>query len=77
VAPCAEGVGYLFRYRDVSLAANGRYLNAPAQVDDPTHATRTLDRITTRKQIAPQRTESFNPVARGEIQIFRVLLANT
>jgi len=24
--PMLKGVGYLFRYRDVSLAANGRYL---------------------------------------------------
>jgi len=71
-----KGVSYLFRYRDVSLAANGRYLNALAQVDDPTDAIRTLDRITTRKQIAPKRTaKAFNPVARDEVQIFRALLA--
>jgi hypothetical protein len=50
-----KGMAYLFRYKDVSLAANGRYLNALAQVDDPTDAIRTLDRITTRKQIAPRR----------------------
>ena len=71
-----KGVAYLFRYKDVSLAANGRYLNALAQVDDPTDAIRTLDRITTRKQIAPMRTaNAFNPVARDEVQIFRALLA--
>jgi len=28
-----KGVAYLFRYKDVSLAANGRYLNALAQVE--------------------------------------------
>src|SRR3989475_8484596 len=71
-----KGVAYLFRYKDVSLAANGRYLNPLAQVDDPTDAIRTLDRITTRKQIAPKRTaKAFNPVARDEVQIFRALLA--
>lgn len=71
-----NGVAYLFRYKDVSLAANGRYLNAVAQVDDPTDAIRTLDRITTRKQITPKRTaKAFNPVARDEVQIFRDLLA--
>src|SRR2546426_3470053 len=71
-----KGVAYLFRYKDVSLAANGRYLNALAQVDDPTDAIRTLDRITTRKQIAPKRTaKAFNPVARDEVQIFRALRA--
>jgi hypothetical protein len=71
-----KGVAYLFRYRDVSLAANGRYLNALAQVDDPTDAIRTLDRITTRKKIAPKRTaKAFNPVARDEVQIFQALLS--
>ena len=70
-----KGVAYLFRYRDVSLAANSRYLAALAQVDNPTDAIRTLDRITTRKQVAPKRTaKAFNPVARDETQIFRALL---
>ena len=31
-----KGVAYLFRYREVSLQANGRYLDALAVVDDPT-----------------------------------------
>ena len=70
-----KGVAYLFRYRDVSLAANSRYLTALADVDDPTDAIRTLDRITTRKQVAPKRTaKAFNPLARDETQIFRALL---
>jgi len=70
-----KGVAYLFRYREVSLAANSRYLAALAEVDDPTDAIRTLDRITTRKQVAPKRTaKAFNPVARDEAQIFRALL---
>ena len=70
-----KGVAYLFRRRDVSLAANSRYLAALADVDDPTDAIRTLDRITTRRQVAPKRTaKAFNPLARDETQIFRALL---
>ena len=70
-----KGVAYLFRYRDVSLAANSRYLAALAEVDNPTDAIRTLDRITTRKQLAPKRSaKAFNPLARDETQIFRALL---
>ena len=70
-----KGVAYLFRYRDVSLAANSRYLAALAEVDNPTDAIRTLDRITTRKQLAPRRSaKAFNPLARDEAQIFRALL---
>jgi hypothetical protein len=44
-----KGVAWLFRYREVSLAANGRYLEALAEVDNPTDAIHALDRITTRK----------------------------
>ena len=70
-----KGVAYLFRYRDVSLAANSRYLAALAEVDNSTDAIRTLDRITTRKQLAPKRSaKAFNPLARDETQIFRALL---
>jgi hypothetical protein len=70
-----KGVAYLFRYRDVSLAANSRYLTALTEVDNPTDAIRTLDRITTRKLLAPQRAaKAFNPLARDEAQIFRALL---
>jgi hypothetical protein len=46
-----------------------------ADVDDSTDAMGTLDRITTRKYVAPKRTaKAFNPVARDEAQIFRALL---
>ena len=70
-----KGVAYLFRYREVSLLANSRYLTALAEVEDPTDAIRTLDRITTRKQVAPHRTaKAFNPLSRQESQIFRALL---
>jgi hypothetical protein len=70
-----KGVAYMFRYREVSLAANGRYLDALAEVDDPTDAIHTLDRITTRKHVAPKRTvKAFNPVAREDHQLFQVLL---
>src|SRR5205823_13720693 len=57
------------------LQANSRYLTALAEVENPTDAIRTLDRITTRKQVAPKRTaKAFNPLARDETQIFRALL---
>ena len=42
-------MAYLFRYREISLQSNSRYLNALAQVDDPTPGLRGLDTITTRK----------------------------
>jgi len=35
-----KGMAYLFGYRDVSLAANSRDLDALAEVDDPAGAIR-------------------------------------
>jgi hypothetical protein len=51
-------------------------LLALAEVDNPTDAIHALDRLTTRKQIAPKRSATaFNPVARDETLIFRALLS--
>jgi hypothetical protein len=50
-------------------------LAALAEVDNPTDPIRTLDRVTTRKQLAPKRSaKAFNPLARDEAQLFRALL---
>jgi nuclease-like protein len=62
--PLRTSVAYLFRYRDVAQQSNARYLNALAQVEDPTPGLRGLDTITTRKSPAGGRTvKAFNPVA--------------
>jgi hypothetical protein len=50
-----KGVAYLFRYREVSLQSNARYLEALATVDDPTNAKRALQRVTTPRQDAAGR----------------------
>jgi hypothetical protein len=69
-----KGVANLFRYRDVSLSANRRYLEALAAVDDPTPAIRDLDRITQRKRTrAGQSVRAFNPLAREDRQLFEAL----
>jgi hypothetical protein len=70
--PMRKGVAYLFRYQQVAMQANSRYLEALATVDDPTKAKRDLDRMTTRKKDAAGRTCSgFNPLARREAELFR------
>jgi hypothetical protein len=74
--PLRKSVAYLFRYREISLQSNSRYLNALAQVDDPTSALRALDKITTRKQsptIRPVRV--FNPLARPDSELFAALMS--
>jgi hypothetical protein len=54
-----KGVAYLFRYHQVSLQANSRYLEALAVVVDPTKAKRDLDRVT------PRKTDSAGPRLRS------------
>ena len=74
--PMRKGVANLFRYRDVSMAANRRYLDALAVVDDPTPAIRDLDKITERKRTANGKSvRAFNPLAREERQVFEALSA--
>jgi hypothetical protein len=71
-----KGVAYLFRYREVSLQANARYLDALAAVDDPTDAKRALDRLTASKSDAAGRPcPGFNPLARHDAQLFQTLMA--
>ncbi|MCA1607046.1 MAG: hypothetical protein LC775_16605, partial [Acidobacteria bacterium] len=69
-------VAYLFRYREVSLQANGRYLDALAVVDDPTNAKRDLDRVTIPKKDAAGRgCSGFNPLARPDAELFQSVMA--
>jgi len=70
-----KGVAYLFRYREVSLQANSRYLEALALVDNPTHAKRDLDRMTTRKKdTAGRGCSGFNPLARRDTELFQSVM---
>jgi hypothetical protein len=73
--PMRKGVAYLFRYQEVSMLANARYLSALAAVDDPTEAKRDLDRITSPKKDAAGRSSAaFNPLARPDAELFRAVM---
>jgi hypothetical protein len=41
-----KGIGFLFRYLQVSAQSNARYFDALACMDDPTLAIRELDAVT-------------------------------
>jgi hypothetical protein len=71
-----KGVAYLFRYREVSLQANARYLDALAAVDDPTPGKQALQRLTTTKKDAAGRScPGFNPLAQHDATLFKSLMA--
>src|SRR3989442_6216718 len=74
--PLRKSVVYLFRYREICLQSNSGYLNALAQVDDPTPGLRALDAITSRKQpLSARPVKAFNPLARPDRQLFAALLS--
>jgi hypothetical protein len=74
--PMRKGVAWLFRYLDVSLKCNMRYLNALSEVTDQSAALRQLDKITTRRNNPQARSvRPFNPLARCDRDVFRAVLA--
>jgi len=73
--PMRKGVHYLFRYRDVSLSANSRYLDALSVVSDPTARVAEVDRITCRRRSPSGRTaRAFNPLSREDLQLFQSVM---
>jgi len=70
-----KGVAYVFRYREVSLQANARDLDALAGVDNPTEVKCALKRVTTPKQdAAGRRCTAFNPLAHQDVQLFQSVM---
>jgi hypothetical protein len=74
--PMRKSVAYMFRHRDVSCSANGRYLDALAAVDDPTAQVREMDRVTRRRSVGPNRTaRALNPLSRGDVELFQAVMS--
>jgi hypothetical protein len=74
--PLRKSVAYLFRYREICLQCNSRYLAALALVEDPTPALCSLDDIAVAKAPAPGRSvKAFNPIARADSHLFGALLS--
>jgi hypothetical protein len=73
--PLPKGVAYLPRYVAVSTAANHRYLDALAVVDDPAPAYRALESL-----VQPVRdrhgraSRAFNPAAPTDLTLFAAVL---
>ena len=64
------------RYRDVAQQSNARFLNALAQVEDPTAGLRGLDTITTLKHpTGGHPVKAFDPPARPDSQLFLALMS--
>jgi hypothetical protein len=70
-----KGVAFLPRYAAVSAAANHRYLDAVAVVENPAPAYRALDRLTQPVRDAHHRaSRAFNPAAPPDLALFTAVL---
>ena len=65
--PMNKGVINLYRYREVSLAANERYLEALSVVDDPAPAYRQVEELTKPVVVAGRSHAGFNPASGAEV----------
>jgi hypothetical protein len=75
VVPDEQGVINLYRYRDVALASNRRYLDALAVVDDPAPAYRQVEELTEPVVVSGRSHAGFNPASPGDVGLFRAVLA--
>jgi hypothetical protein len=69
-----KGVAWLWRYAEVSRAANGRYLEAMAAVTDDGEARRLLDRATKPAQLNGRRKRALQPLSPADQQLFLAAL---
>jgi hypothetical protein len=72
--PMNKGVINLYRYREVALAANRRYLDALAVVDDPTPAYRQVAELTEPAVVSGRSHAGFNPASPGDVRLFQAVL---
>jgi hypothetical protein len=72
--PLCKGVAWLWRYAEVSRAANGRYLQALAVVDDDSEARRLLDRATRPAKLHGKRKRALQPLGPADQQLFLAAL---
>lgn len=73
--PMNKGVTNLASYQRVSRAANDRYLNALAVVQDPTPAYQQVAELTESKAHRGRRYAGFNPGRKDDIRVFQAVLS--
>jgi hypothetical protein len=73
--PMNKGVMNLYRYREVALASNRRYLDALAVVDDPAQAYRQVEELTEPAEVSGRSHAGFNPASPADVRLFQAVLA--
>jgi hypothetical protein len=72
--PMNKGVCNLYRYREVALAANERYLEALSVVDNPAPAYRQVEELTEPVVVSGRSHAGFNPAREADVKLFGAVL---
>jgi len=72
--PMAKGVANLYRYAEISLAANGNYLDALSVENDPRRARESLQELTSPVTRDGRVYGGFNPVKKEDVEIFKAVM---
>jgi hypothetical protein len=72
-SPMIKGVANLFRYHEVSLAANRRYLQALSAIEDPSAAIADLRQLGRPVVRQGRRARALNPLAREDLELIRAV----
>jgi hypothetical protein len=74
-APMKKGVSNLAEYQRHARAANERYLNALAAVDDPSPAYKQVSKLTESQVHKGRSYAGFNPARRDDIRLFEAVMS--
>jgi hypothetical protein len=72
--PLTKGVAHLFRYQQVAFAANRRYLDALAAVEDPSAAYGLLDEVCHPATYRGRRRRALNVLRQDDLNLFAAVL---
>lgn len=72
--PLCKGVGYLYRFEEVSRAANLRYLEALSVVDDPEGTRKAVREATRKKTRQGKRYAALNPASDRDLALMRAVV---
>jgi hypothetical protein len=72
--PMNKGVVNFYQFEHVARAANQRYLEALAVVDDPAPSYQQAERLAERKVVRQRSYAGFNPASKDDVRLFQAVL---
>jgi hypothetical protein len=72
--PLPKRISSMSRYAQIGLRANGAYLEALTEVDDPSEVYQNLDRLCEPQRLAGQQIRPLNPLRKKDLQLFEAVV---